>query len=145
MDEIDRKIISEIQKDGKITSVKIADKLKMNDGTVRFRLKKLTQQHILKISGAINPFAFKEGFVALIGVELEKRTHPETMQDISEVKGVVSVCNVTGRYDLLVEVFFESRQKLRKFLFEDLMTIRGINRTETFVVLEGINKWTQLL
>jgi Lrp/AsnC family transcriptional regulator for asnA, asnC and gidA len=133
-----------MQKDGRITSVDLAKKLNVSDATVRFRIKKLMNQNILRIAAGINPFVFKEGIAAYIGIELEKRTHPKTMEAISQVKGVVSVCNITGRYDLLVEVFFESRQELRKFLFEDLLNIKGINRTETFVVLEGINKWTEL-
>ncbi|MEW6672231.1 MAG: Lrp/AsnC family transcriptional regulator [Thermodesulfobacteriota bacterium] len=144
IDNLDRALIDAMQKDGRITSVELAKKLKISDATVRFRLKKLTGQNILRITAGINPLAFQEGIAAYIGIELEKRTHPTTMQAIANVKGVVSVCNVTGRYDLLVEVFFESRQDLRKFLFEDLLTIKGINRTETFVVLEGINKWTEL-
>jgi Lrp/AsnC family transcriptional regulator for asnA, asnC and gidA len=77
-------------------------------------------------------------------MELEKRTHKITMNKISQLKGVVSVCNVSGRYDLLVEIFLESRQDLNRFLIESLSSIGGINRTETFIVLDAINKWVEL-
>lgn len=82
--------------------------------------------------------------MALVGMQLEKRTYKKTMEKISQLKGVVSVCNATGRYDLLVEVFLDSQKELNKFLMEDLSRIGGINTTETFIYLDSINKWLEL-
>jgi Lrp/AsnC family transcriptional regulator for asnA, asnC and gidA len=143
-DHLDRKIILELQKNGRISYKDIAKKLNISDGTIRFRVGKLMQKNILRITASINPFALQNGVAALVGMQLEKRTHQQTMEKILQIKGVSSVTNVTGSYDLMVEVFFESRQELRKFLVEGLSEIGGINRTETFVYLDGLNKWTEL-
>jgi len=144
LDHIDRSIICELQKDGKISSRDIAKKLNVSDGTVRFRINKLIKKHILRITASLNPFAFVDGMIALVGMELEKRTHAATMARISSLSGVQSVCNVTGKYDLMVEVFLESREKLNTFLIDELSTIEGITTTETFIVLDAINKWVEL-
>ena len=144
LDDIDRKIIFKLQEDGKASSKEIAEALKVSDGTIRFRMNKLINRGLLNIAGSINPFCFKNGIAAFVGMELEKRTHAKTMKSISNLDGVVSVCNVSGKYDLLVEVFLESRKDLNKFLIEDLSHIDGINRTETFIILDALDKWMKL-
>jgi len=144
LDDIDRSIIYELQRDGKASSRDIAEKLNVSDGTVRFRINKLVKKDILRITASLNPFAFADGIIAMVGMELEKRTHAATMDKIASLSGVLSVCNVTGKYDLMVEVFLESREKLNTFLIDDLSTIEGITRTETFIVLDAINKWVRL-
>jgi DNA-binding Lrp family transcriptional regulator len=144
LDDTDRNIIYELQRDGKKSSRDIAEKLGVSDGTVRFRINKLIKKDILRITASLNPFAFANGMIALVGMELEKRTHASTMAKVASLSGVLAVCNVTGKYDLMVEVFLESREKLNTFLIDDLSTIEGITRTETFIVLDAINKWVEL-
>ena len=145
LDDLDRKIISEFQKDGRKSSKDLARKLKVSDGTIRFRTNRLINQNTLRVTASINPFSLSsDGIIAYVGMELEKRTHTITMKKISQLKGVVSVCNVSGRYDLLVEIFLESRQDLNRFLIDSLSSVGGINRTETFIVLDAMNKWVEL-
>jgi Lrp/AsnC family transcriptional regulator for asnA, asnC and gidA len=55
-------------------------------------------------------------------------------------KGVVSVTNATGRYDLLVELFIRSQKDLSEFLVYEISRMEGIQATETSVYLDGINK-----
>ncbi|PKN39612.1 MAG: Lrp/AsnC family transcriptional regulator, partial [Deltaproteobacteria bacterium HGW-Deltaproteobacteria-20] len=62
---------------------------------------------------------------------------------IASLDGVQSVSNVSGRFDLLVEIHVASRNDLRRFLVDDLSALGGIQNTETFLYLETINKWVQ--
>jgi Lrp/AsnC family transcriptional regulator for asnA, asnC and gidA len=144
MDDLDRRIIAELQKNGRASYKDIGKKLKVSDGTIRFRVGKLIRKNILRITGSINPFALDNGVAAVVGMRLEKRTHKKTMEKISRLRGVVSVCNVTGRFDLLVEVFLDSQKELSKFLIDDLARVGGINATETFIHLDAINKWVEV-
>lgn len=144
IDEIDRAIIAELQRNGRVSYKDIARKLKVSDGTIRFRTEKMIKKNLLRITASVNPFYFKNTSMALIGINIEKRDHQKIMQSLSKLRGVTSVCNLTGRYDLVVEVFFDSREELRKFLVEELNQITDINFTETYVYLDGINKWMEL-
>jgi len=144
MDDLDRKIVIELEKNGRTSYKDIAKKLKVSDGAIRFRTRKMIQKNILRITASVNPFSLENSILALIGMELERRTHKETMETISKLRGVVSVCNATGRHDLLVEVFLNSQKELNKFLMEDLSKIGGIKATETFVYLDAINKWVEM-
>ncbi len=144
LDEIDYKIIDALQKNGRASYKKIARDLGVSDGTVRFRTDRLIKNHILRISASINPLYFENSIVAQVGVNLEKRANRIVMEEISRLKGVQSVINVTGRYDLIIEVFVNSRSELRKFLVEDLSTIKEICSSESFIYLEAVNKWVKM-
>jgi len=143
MDDLDKLIVEELRKNGRESYKKIAKKLNVSDGTIRFRVNRMIKANIIKISALVNPFIFKHSIAALIRMQLEKRNHIEAMEKISRLKGVVSVCNATGSYDLFVEVLLQSRDELNKFLVEDLSKIEGIKSTETSVYLDAINKWLE--
>jgi Lrp/AsnC family transcriptional regulator for asnA, asnC and gidA len=144
LDDIDKQILRELRKDGRASYRAIAEKLRIVDGTVRLRVNRLMELGILRISALINPFYFENSILAQIGMQLESRTHHATMKKISELEGVLSVCNTAGEYDLMVEVFLHSRDELNRFLFGLLPTIDGIKSTHTFVYLDAQNKWIEV-
>ena len=144
MDEVDYQIIKALQENGRRPYKEIAKKLKISDGTVRLRIEKMVKEGFIKIKALINPFKFEDGIYVLVGINLERRGHAEKMQQISKLKGVVSVLNATGRYDLFVEIFLESKKELTDFLVNKISKVEGIQTTETFVYLDGINKWIAL-
>ena len=144
LDDLDRKIIGELQKNGRVSYKDISKRLKVSDGTVRFRVGKMIRNNFLRIMASVNPFALENSILALVAMQLERRTQKQTMETISQLRGVVSVTNVTGRYDLLVEVFLDSQKELNKFLMDDLSKIGGIKATETFVSLDAINRWVEM-
>ncbi len=141
LDALDKKIIIELQHNGRTPYKDIAKKLKVSDGTIRLRTEKMIKSNFLRITASIDPFYFENSITALIGINVAKRSHAELMQKISNMSGVKSVCNATGRYDLFVEVFLDSREALKKFLVSDLSQIDAITFTETFVYLDALNKW----
>lgn len=140
MDDLDFKIIRELQENGRRPYKEIAKRLKVSDGTIRLRTEKLIEEGLIKIKALINPFKFEHRICALVGINLERRGHVEKMKQISQLKGVTSVMNATGRYDLFVELFLESQKELMEFLVNEISKVDGIQSTETFVFLDGINK-----
>ena len=140
-DDIDRQIIAELQKNGRTSFKDIARKLELSDGTIRLRVGKMIAEGLLKITAQVNPLYFENSIVALVGMSLEKRDHRQIMEKIVRMNGVKSVINSTGRYDIVAEVFFHSREELRSFLMEDLNKIGGILSSETFIYLDAIQKW----
>ena len=143
LDDTDRQIIRELRQDGRASYRVIAEKLNLADGTVRARVNRMTELGILKISALINPFYFENSILAHIGMQLESRTHHETMKKIAQLDGVLSVCNAAGEFDLVIEVFLHSRDELNHFLFGLLPKIEGIKSTHTFVYLDAQNKWIE--
>ena len=141
LDQTDRQIIACLQANGRESFKSIAQKLGVSDGTIRLRTERLIKSGYLRISAAVDPMFFEDGLTATVGVSLEGRANQEIMRAIATLDGVQSVANVSGRFDLLVEIHVASRSDLRRFLVDDLSAIGGIQNTETFLYLETINKW----
>ncbi|MBT3276030.1 MAG: Lrp/AsnC family transcriptional regulator [Spirochaetales bacterium] len=144
VDELDMKIIAELQDDGRMSFRTVAEKLEVSDQTVRLRVTRMMEHGFLRVSPLINPFAFDNSLLALIGMQLEKRTQKETMETIASMRGVVSVYNTAGEFDLFVEVFHRSRSDLNKFLFEELPKVPGIKSTHSYISLDARHKWIEV-
>ena len=62
-------------------------------------------------------------------------------EEISNLENVLSVSLVAGRYDIIFEVLVESNKGLVKFVTDQLSTVSGLTKTETFVTLKTYNKY----
>jgi len=143
LDQTDRQIIAALQENGRESYKSIAARLGVSDSTVRLRTERLIKSGYLRISASVNPMFFEDGLTATVGVSLEGRANAEIMRAIAALDGVQSVANVSGRFDLLVEIHVASRNELRRFLVDDLSAVGGIQNTETFLYLETIDKWVR--
>jgi Lrp/AsnC family transcriptional regulator, regulator for asnA, asnC and gidA len=145
IDDLDRRIILELQRDARQSFKKIAKNQKVSEGTIRNRVNLLIGKGILKLEARVNPFAFENKVAAIIGVNLKERNHEEKIREIEKIPCVTSVWNATGRFDLFFEVMVDSLPALNDVLFKkDLRKIGGISYTETFIVLSSSTKYFKL-
>ena len=131
-------IIREL-KQGKKSFKKIADNLAITENTVRSRVNKLQEEGVLEICGLVDPAKLPEHRVVIIGIKLSGMNLVEKGEEISKLKGVISVNVVTGRFDLLVLVLFKKGFGLLEFYTEEIAQIDGIRSVETFVVYKSYN------
>ena len=138
-DTLDKKIIEEFQDNGRKPYSEIASKLNVSEGTVRKRVKKLTDMGVFKIAGLIDPGKYGEHLLAIVGVQLGSQNLLENAKKFSELNGVVSVGIVTGRYDLVCQVLFDKPDGLINFFTEEVSKIKDVKFTETFIIYKAFN------
>lgn len=141
IDDLDFKILRMLESNGRTPNNEIAERLSVSEGTVRNRIKKLTENNYLKIKGMTNPDfgRIKQLIFILVSLEDIKKWR-ETAESIAKLPNVKSVSMLTGRFDILVEVFIEPHH-LITFLTEQLGNIEEISSTESLVTIKNINKW----
>lgn len=145
IDDLDKKVILELQEDARRSFKKIAKRLNVSEGTIRNRIERLADSNILKLQARVNPFLLPHKVAALVGVNLKVRDHEEKMKQIEKIPAVTSVWAATGRYDLFFEVMVDSLQELNEILIKgELKKIGGIAFTETFVILSSKTKYFKL-
>ncbi len=146
LDNIDRKIILELQKDARRQYKLIAKKLNVSEGTIKNRVTRLINRGILKLEARVNPFALPNQISAIVGVNLKERNHEEKIKAIEKIPGITSVWNAAGRFDLFFEIMVDSLNSLNDILFgKDLKKIGGISYTETYIILYSNTKYFKLL
>jgi Lrp/AsnC family transcriptional regulator for asnA, asnC and gidA len=142
LDDVDRAIVRELRADGRAGNSTIAKKLGVAEGTVRQRVRKLTESGVVRVSAMVNPEIISEHQLCVIGIKVEESKRLEARaKDVSRLPEVRSVAIVTGRYDLIVEVLVDSNRGLIRFLSESLAQVSGIQSSETFLLLKTYDKW----
>jgi len=126
MHQTDRRIIDALCKNGRQSNVKIAQALGISESTVRKRIDALLSRGELKVVGVVDPamVGYKTRALAFLKVELAQVE--QALRALSEMPEVVSVYWVTGEYDLVIDVVFESDDSLVSFLTERLSRVPGM-------------------
>jgi len=124
-------------KNGRIPFKEIADRLSVSEGTVRSRVKKLEEEGILEITGLVDPEKVPDHSVVYIGVKLKTIELVKKGAEIANVKGVISVGVVTGRYDLILTVALKKGFGLLEFYTTELIQVDEIQSVEAFVVYKS--------
>jgi Lrp/AsnC family transcriptional regulator for asnA, asnC and gidA len=138
MDTTDIAIITQLR-DGRTSFKTIADRLNLAEGTVRNRFRKLKEQGILDVTGLVDPEALPEHSVVMIGVQVRDMDLVKKAEEFSRLRGVISVCVVTGRFDLIVTVMLAKDFTILKFYTEEAIKVTNIRSVETFVVYKSFN------
>jgi len=138
IDKTNIDIIREL-KEGKKSFKNIADKLSITENTVRTRVNNLQKEGVLEICGLVDPATLPDHRVVIIGIKLTEMNLVEKGEEISKLKGVISVNVVTGRYDLMILVLFKKGFGLLEFYTQEISNVNGIGSVETFVVYKSYN------
>lgn len=140
LDSIDQFIIDAMHKDGREAFAQIAEKLNVSPGMIRQRYNRLVEMGYLKVVAVTNPLMMGLRTMALIGVHTEASRMLQVAEEISKIEEVVYLVVVSGRYDIICEVFCRDHEDLLKFLTEKLAKIDGIRETESFIHLKIVKE-----
>ena len=137
-DNLDLEIISCFMKDAFSPSTEVAKKLVVSGGTVHVRMKKLQKAGVIKGAELVIDYS-KLGYDigAFIGIYLEKGSmYKSVARELKKIPEVVEINYTTGAYSMFVKLICNNTHNLRDVLNEKIQSIKGIERTETFISLE---------
>jgi Lrp/AsnC family transcriptional regulator for asnA, asnC and gidA len=135
LDDVERRMVVELQHDGRITTQEIARRVGISETTARKKLRRLIGERIVQIAARIDPFQFGFETPATIGLKVDRDRIDEVALALCENPHVRWVAASTGRYDLLIEFVGRDNRDLAEFLLGDL-TRDGIRATETCLLLK---------
>jgi Lrp/AsnC family transcriptional regulator for asnA, asnC and gidA len=139
--DIDKNNLSIIKhlRNGRKSYKKIAQDLCLSENTVRTRVQKLVDEGVLNISGLVNPDCLDGHRVVIVGVKLQSMDLVNKGKEFSNLKGVVAVSVVTGRFDLILIVLLKPGFGLLEFYTEEVSIVSDVQSVETFVVYKSYN------
>lgn len=157
MDEIDRKLITLLQANGKKTLQELSEEIGKPKTTLAARIKKLENDGvIIGYKAVVNPFALGYKLLAFVLVSVRRGAAPTEAKplQLEVAEKVLAECNgegglpyveeayvITGPYDLLFKVWSRDIKQLSTFLVTYLASNPDIQRTETLIVLEIVDDW----
>lgn len=135
IDELDRKIIAILQKDGRTPYVDMARSLSVAEATIRRRVENLIADEIIHIAAWTDPYKVGIEVVVLINLDVDLAHLEDVAQRLVAMSCVRLVAYSTGVHDILVEALFPSEEGLLRFLRDELARIPGIRHSDTSIVL----------
>lgn len=136
LDNIDRQIISELQKDGRMAFSQIAGRLNVSPGMIRQRYNRLVELGFLKVVAITNPLRMGFKTMAMIGIRVDGSKLLEVAGKVAGLDEVIYMIIVSGRFDMFAEVVCRDHEDLLRFLTEKLSTIDGVRESESFMHLK---------
>jgi Lrp/AsnC family transcriptional regulator, regulator for asnA, asnC and gidA len=135
IDAFDKKILQELEQDGKKPYAKIASDLNISNTMVHQRITRMKEVGILEGTTVVlneKKLGFEWG--AFTGLVLkEDYNSEEIIRELKKIPEVVECYYITGSYTLFVRMVAKSNEHMRRLLYEKIDHIKGIVKTESFV------------
>ncbi|WP_248724883.1 Lrp/AsnC family transcriptional regulator [Seonamhaeicola sp. ML3] len=138
IDGIDKKILRALMVDARTPILEIARNVGISGAAIHQRLRKLEKSGLITGSKfVINPRVLGYTTVAFIGVYLDKAIHnPEAIKQLKKVPEVLECHYTTGNWNVLIKIICKNNAHLMHLLNDEIQTISGVSRTETFISLD---------
>lgn len=135
LDDVDKRIISALQADGRRPYSRIAADLDVSESVVRYRAQRLEQAGVLQVVGIADPLRIGFDRMALIGLKVRPGSLDDVCAAITELPETSYVAALAGSFDAIVEVVCRDTAHFTELL-KRLHVVDGVTSTESFLVLE---------
>ena len=140
-DELDMKLLFELTKDGNVSVPKLSKKLGINSSVLYSRIKRLLRKKLIKrFTIDIDDSLLGIGVKATVGINRDPKFKIQIHKKLLEIFEVVSISEVTGRFDIMIQVYAQDLEDLHAVVIEKIGKIEGIQNTESFVELQKTYK-----
>ena len=141
LDDLDMKLLYELTRDGSISVPNLSKKMGINASVLYSRIKRLTKKKLIKkFTILVDESQLGIGVKATIGINRDPKLKDAIHKQLLQTPEIVSISEVTGRFDIMVSVHAENLEELHTIVIEKIGKIEGIQSTETFVELQKTDK-----
>ena len=131
MDDIDRKILTLLQKNARISLKTIAEQTYLSSPAVSARIEKLEKEGVIAgYHAQLDPVKLGYHIIAFINLNVMPEDKPKFYAFAENVPNVLECSCVTGEYSMLMKVAFPSTMELDAFIGQ----IQQFGKTSTQIV-----------
>lgn len=129
LDDVNRFIISEMIKDGRVKYTKLARDLGVTPAAVKERIERLIKKQIIKPTTMLN---MQELFpvAAGIGIEADPETVNILIRKLTPCPLALKLTRTSGNHNLILSVVAEDFSQLESFINNQIRSEPGINHVE---------------
>jgi len=142
MDNLDRKILLALQKNGRVSNAELAREFSVAPSTMLERIRHLEERGILRgYRAIIDAEAFGltvQGFVSVVLQRHDREYIRKFEEGVLKIPHLIACYHITGRFDYLLHVIVRDLSHLGELVKERISSITGIGKVETFVVFSEV-------
>ncbi len=147
MDNIDRKLLTLLQKDTKQTTKELSIKLNLSVTAVYERIKKLEREGIISNYVALlNRNKINKGFVVFCHLKLIQHSRELLTtfeKEVVQLDEVLECFHVSGDYDYILKVCVKDMEAYREFMVTKLTNLQHIGSTHSTFMIGEVKNTTE--
>ncbi len=138
IDGIDKIILKQLMEDARTPILGIARKIGISGAAIHQRLRKLEASGLIAGSKfVINPKVLGYKTLAFVGIFLDAASkYSAAVKRLKEIPEVIESHYTTGNYAIFIKILCRDNEHLMKVLNQEIQSIKGVARTETFISLD---------
>jgi Lrp/AsnC family transcriptional regulator for asnA, asnC and gidA len=133
IDELDLKIISHLQENGRIPVAELAKKLNQPENTVRYRIERLLKNGVIRrFTALVDPRALGLNVSAAVMFKVDPKKLDQLLEKLTSMKDVTNIYQLSGEWDLIAVVFAKDIQDLHERV-EELRRAEGVKEMNVMI------------
>lgn len=142
MDRIDRKILSELQKDGRLSLTELAERVDLSLSPCHRRVRALEDSGVLLgYRAQLDPCALGLNFSAIVFVTLrggDRKAVEDFESALSSIEQVMNARRLFGEPDYLLHVITQDLPAFQRLYDESLSTLPNVQRLTSTLVMKQV-------
>ncbi len=143
-DKIDARILSVLQRDGRISNLKLAEEVHLSPSAVLGRVKRLQQDgYILGYQARLNAEKLGMGMAAFVEVVFD-RTASDVMEGfraaVQATPAILECHLIAGGFDCLLKVLVSDMQSCEEQVAAAVEALPGVRSSRTYTVMEQVDR-----
>jgi len=140
LDEVDLKILRDLQRDARVSFKTIAEKIGVSEATIFVRVKKMQERGTIKgFITLVSPAAVGKPLTAIVLVRANPQAYDGTLDALRKIKEIYEIYDVTGQYYSILKIRASGTDELGTIM-DEVGRIDGIAGTETIIVLRTVKE-----
>jgi Lrp/AsnC family transcriptional regulator, leucine-responsive regulatory protein len=148
LDHFDKKILAELQKDGRLKNNELADRIALSASPCLRRVNALEESGVIEgYVALVKPELVGFGLSVFVNVRLSSQTHEATTRFetvIKTCKNVMECHFMAGSTDYILRVCAKNIQEYEMFLMSTLTKIDVVSKVESFISMRNVMRSTVL-
>ncbi|GAA0641984.1 Lrp/AsnC family transcriptional regulator [Kutzneria viridogrisea] len=137
LDEIDRAILSELHKDGRVSIRVLAERVHISRTNAYARLDRLLSEHVITgFTAEVSPHRAGLGTSAYVLLTIEQNSWRTVAGALRKIRYIEHLAMVGGDFDVLALVRAPDNAALREVVLEQIQSVKGVRATRTWLVFD---------
>lgn len=138
LDEVDRRILAELQRDGRMTNAELADRVGIAASTCVARVRSLVSRNVITgFSARVDPSITGVTLQVLVSVTIRSGARQRIAEFSEELRGLPEVLQLFflgGVEDFIIHLAARDSDHVRDFVMEHLSAHPAVSSTRTSIV-----------
>ncbi|GAA0198492.1 Lrp/AsnC family transcriptional regulator [Glutamicibacter creatinolyticus] len=140
MDQLDRAILAELQRDGRLSATALAEKVGLTVAPCHRRIRELERSGVISgYQAVVDAKLVGLGFEALVFVTLKNRSEMKQFEAaVEEVDFIVEAQRLFGEPDFLLRVYAADLPSYQQLYDDVLVELPGVEKLTSTIVMRNI-------